>query len=118
MKLIRITAVACILLAVASCSSNPTPEGGAVVGGIAGAGAGALVGHDLGNTGAGALVGAAAGAGVGAVVGSQDNDKQEIIDKQNDIIAQQNREKIRQRREVDQIRRQQYWDEKLQKYGE
>ena len=48
-------------------------ETGAAVGGLAGAGAGAVVGHALGNTAAGAVVGAGVGALSGAAIGnSQD----------------------------------------------
>ncbi len=43
---------------------------GAVVGGLGGAGVGALAGHALGNTGAGAAIGAGVGALSGAAIGS------------------------------------------------
>ncbi|MBV9122695.1 MAG: hypothetical protein JO112_05015 [Planctomycetes bacterium] len=57
-----------ILLA-CGCENLNHTENGALVGGAAGAGAGAVIGHALGNTGAGALVGLAAGAVTGAAVG-------------------------------------------------
>ena len=62
------------LAAVLSASGCAThSETGAAVGGLAGAGAGAVVGHALGNTAAGAVIGAGAGALTGAAIGnSQD----------------------------------------------
>lgn len=114
---VRAAAVLCAAtLAVMGCSSNPTPESGAVVGGVSGGAVGAIVGHDLGNTGAGTVIGAATGAGVGAVVGSQNNDKQQIIEKQQDIIANQQKEIRRQGNDLTQIKRQQYWDERLKQH--
>ncbi|MCB0323443.1 MAG: hypothetical protein KDD69_07705 [Bdellovibrionales bacterium] len=46
-------------------------ERGAVVGGAGGAGLGALVGSQSGNTGAGAVVGGAAGAAAGGLLGHE-----------------------------------------------
>jgi len=62
------------LAAVLSASGCAThTETGAAVGGLAGAGTGAVVGHALGNTAAGAVIGAGVGALGGAAIGnSQD----------------------------------------------
>lgn len=68
----------------AGCSSMNNTEKGALGGGAIGAGAGALIGHATGNTGAGAAIGAGVGALTGALVGN-DMDKQE--QKQKDAIA-------------------------------
>ena len=59
--------VLAILLFAAGCQTHT--EQGAAVGGVLGAGTGAVVGHALGNTGAGAVVGAGVGALTGAAVG-------------------------------------------------
>lgn len=99
-----------------ACSDRPTPGTGAVVGGISGAGVGAIVGSEFGSPGAGAAIGAATGAGVGAVVGSQSPDKQEVIEYQEDYIANQQKEIYRQGKELDQIKRQRYWDQRLQQH--
>ena len=54
------------------CAENQTRIGeGAGIGGILGAGVGAIIGHQSGNGGAGALIGGAVGAGSGALIGSQ-----------------------------------------------
>jgi hypothetical protein len=55
---------------VGGCKSGSYAETGAVVGGLTGAGLGALATHPEGNQGAGAALGAGLGALTGAVVGS------------------------------------------------
>ncbi len=52
------------------CETTSTQEG-AVVGGMLGAGTGAIIGHQTGHQGEGALIGAAAGALTGALIGDQ-----------------------------------------------
>lgn len=59
----------CASLGCAS-SQNRAFEG-ATIGGLIGAGAGAIIGHQSGETGEGAALGAGAGALVGALAGSQ-----------------------------------------------
>ncbi len=51
------------------CSTPYRSEKGAVIGGLGGAGLGAIVGNAVGNTGAGAAIGAGVGALSGAAVG-------------------------------------------------
>ena len=51
------------------CSTMSNTEGGAVGGGLLGAGTGALIGHATGHTGAGALIGAGVGAVSGGLIG-------------------------------------------------
>ncbi len=53
----------------AGCASANYSDRGALLGGLLGAGTGALVGNALGHTGAGAIVGAGLGAITGAAVG-------------------------------------------------
>lgn len=56
------------------CASPYHADRDALVGGLGGAGLGAIVGHAVGNTGAGAVVGAAAGTLAGAAIGSEQDE--------------------------------------------
>ena len=58
------------LFALLGCETTPTQDG-AVIGGVLGAGAGAIIGNQSGHSGEGALIGAAGGALVGALAGDQ-----------------------------------------------
>jgi osmotically inducible lipoprotein OsmB len=57
----------------AGCSGAPltTREKGTLVGGVVGAGGGAIIGSTVGAPGAGAAIGGALGAGTGYVIGNQ-----------------------------------------------
>ncbi|MFC1675109.1 YMGG-like glycine zipper-containing protein, partial [Candidatus Omnitrophota bacterium] len=69
-----VVAVLCLFLALAvvGCQTNKTRVGeGTVIGGILGAAAGGIIGHQSGHGGEGAAIGAATGALGGALVGSQ-----------------------------------------------
>lgn len=66
--------LAVALLAAVGCQSPYYADRGAAGGGLLGAGVGALVGSQTGNTGAGAAIGAGLGALTGAAVGSQMDD--------------------------------------------
>lgn len=61
-------------LAAAGCRSPYRSDQGALLGGVGGAGLGAIVGHQVGHTGAGAAIGGLAGAVTGAVIGDQIDD--------------------------------------------
>jgi hypothetical protein len=69
-RVTRFVVAALIPLALAGCRSPYYADHGALVGGLGGAGVGAIVGNAVGNTGAGALIGAGAGALGGALVGN------------------------------------------------
>jgi len=56
------------LLIISGCTST---QKGAGLGGLMGAGAGAIIGHQSGHAKEGALIGAAAGAAGGALIGDQ-----------------------------------------------
>ena len=61
-----------VVIGFAGCAENKTRIGeGAGIGGLLGAGAGAIIGHQSGHGVEGALIGGAIGATSGAVVGSQ-----------------------------------------------
>ena len=65
-------------LSFSSCSgpTGPNTQRGAVVGGLLGAGAGAIIGNQSGHAGEGALIGAGAGALGGAAIGNaQDTER-------------------------------------------
>ena len=65
-------------LALASCGTSPGPntQRGAATGGLLGAGAGAIIGHQSGRALEGAAIGAAAGAGAGALYGNARDQEQ------------------------------------------
>ncbi|MCG8432055.1 MAG: glycine zipper domain-containing protein [Candidatus Omnitrophica bacterium] len=59
-------------VAVSGCQSNKSRAAeGAVIGGVLGAAAGSIIGHQSGETGEGAAIGAAAGILGGSLIGSQ-----------------------------------------------
>jgi len=62
------------MLFASGCSSMSNTEAGAAGGGLVGAGAGALIGHATGHTGAGALIGAGVGALTGGLVGHSEDE--------------------------------------------
>src|SRR5438067_9082854 len=71
MKFIRpIPGVLLTALLACGCSSMSNTEKGVGVGGLLGAGTGALIGHATGHTGAGALIGAGVGAVSGGLIGN------------------------------------------------
>jgi hypothetical protein len=75
-----------VSLGVVGCRSPYRSDQGALLGGLGGAGLGAIVGNQSGNAGPGAVIGAAAGAITGAVVG---NELDEIDARNRAMIEQQ-----------------------------
>src|SRR6266851_9738297 len=67
-----------MMLAVIGCSGQPlsTREKGTLLGGVAGAGAGALIGSAVGHPGAGAAIGGVGGAAVGYGIGNHMQNEQ------------------------------------------
>ncbi|HQE81818.1 MAG TPA: YMGG-like glycine zipper-containing protein [Candidatus Hydrogenedentes bacterium] len=59
-----------VAVAFAGCNTTPVQDG-AVLGGLLGAGTGAILGNQVGKQGEGALIGAGIGALTGALVGDQ-----------------------------------------------
>jgi outer membrane protein OmpA-like peptidoglycan-associated protein len=80
MKLKKLMPVMVVVALFASaCAGTPKWQQGAVVGGAAGAGTGAIIGHQSGHGGEGALIGGAAGALLGGLIGAQlDKQQQEL----------------------------------------
>src|SRR5262245_17187256 len=67
---IRLIAGSLFVVCGFGCQNMNSTQKGAIIGGAGGAGLGAIVGKQLGNTGAGAAVGALAGTATGALVGN------------------------------------------------
>ena len=68
-----------LLIGLASCANTPNWQKGAAVGGAAGAGTGAVIGHQSGDAGEGALIGGAVGAVAGGLIGRQLDKQQEEL---------------------------------------
>jgi osmotically inducible lipoprotein OsmB len=68
-----------MMLAVLGCYGQPlsTREKGTLLGGVAGAGAGALIGSAVGHPGAGAAIGGVGGAAVGYGIGNHMQNEQD-----------------------------------------
>ena len=82
MKRKRLTGIICAAVMVAGmmgCSGEPlsTREKGTLLGGAAGAGAGALVGSAVGHPGAGAAIGGVGGAAAGYGIGNHMQNQQD-----------------------------------------
>lgn len=65
-------------LALSNCATpaGPNTQRGIATGGLLGAGAGAIIGHQSGRTGQGALIGAAAGGTAGGLYGNARDQEQ------------------------------------------
>ena len=100
----------CIPL-MAGCASGGLSkrETGALGGGALGAGAGALIGRATGHTAGGAAIGGALGALTGAVVGDQ-------LQAQDNRSEAQDQELLRQRREIEDLKRSQSRDSDYERY--
>jgi len=82
-----------------------TREKGVLTGGALGAGAGAIIGNQMGHQGKGALIGGAIGALGGGLVGDQLQGQEQRQTAQEYEIEQNRRELERQRREIEDMRR-------------
>lgn len=102
-----------------SCGGNKiTPrEEGALVTGAVGAAAGAVVGSQFGETGAGAAIGAGSGAVAGAIAGDgRERSYEEQVEVQKEIIRKQEALIKRQSEEIQDLRRQMYYNDGLKRY--
>ncbi|MGH7966084.1 MAG: glycine zipper domain-containing protein [Candidatus Binatia bacterium] len=92
------------LLLTAGCSEPlSTREKGTLIGGVGGAGAGALIGSAVGSPGAGAAIGGALGAGGGALVGDQLQGQERDQQRLENELSAQDREIRRQRQELERL---------------
>lgn len=98
-----------LLAGVVGCSGGPltTREKGAGIGTVGGAAVGAIIGAAVGAPGVGAAVGGTLGLGAGALIGDQlQGQEQKQADQQRQINTNQ-AELDRQRRELEQLKKQQ-----------
>jgi hypothetical protein len=77
-KLVLLTVAAISSIALSNCTAptGPNTQRGALGGGLLGAVAGGIIGHQSGNALEGAAVGGALGAGAGAVYGNSQDQNQ------------------------------------------
>ncbi len=74
--LLTVAAIASITLSSCTAPTGPNTQRGALGGGLLGAVAGGIIGHQSGNALEGAAVGGALGAGAGAVYGNSQDQNQ------------------------------------------
>jgi uncharacterized membrane protein YebE (DUF533 family) len=106
---------------ISGCSGAPASnrESGAIAGAALGAGSGAIVGNQVGNTGGGVAIGAAAGAVAGAVVGDasdSDSEHEAYVKQRQEILRLQEKDIERQKKEIEDLRRQELHDASLRRY--
>jgi len=102
-RLISIVSLAVLL---GGCAAPLTArEKGVLAGGALGAGAGAIIGNQVGHQGKGALIGGALGALGGGLVGDQMEGQDQRQRTHEEEIAENRRELDRQRRDLDNLRR-------------
>ena len=77
--LIKIAAIVGLSVFLSSC--GPNAQSSAVLGGLIGAGTGAIIGNQSGDAAKGALLGGALGAGTGAFLGDKKDKKNEQQEK-------------------------------------
>ena len=78
---------------------------GAIVGGLLGAGSGAIIGSHKGKAGPGAAIGAGLGAVGGYAVGSQIEARDQVLDAQEQTLEQQRQEIARNRALIEELKR-------------
>lgn len=105
-RMIGILSLAALL---SGCAAPLTArEKGTLAGGALGAGAGAIIGNQIGHQGKGALIGGALGALGGGLVGDQMEGQNQRQNAQDYEVEQNRRELERQRREIEDLRRDRY----------
>jgi phage tail tape-measure protein len=93
------------LLAGCAGGSLTTREKGAGIGALGGAAAGGLIGAAVRHPGAGAAIGGVLGLGAGALIGDQLQGRENATYEQDRQIYQNEQEVLRQRREIEELRR-------------
>ena len=98
-RLVFVLAATFFLMA---CSGRPlsTREKGTLLGGVVGAGSGAIIGSAVGAPGAGAAIGGALGAGTGYVVGNSLQNNEIAIRHTQSQVSSQQRELSAQRQQI------------------
>jgi hypothetical protein len=118
MKNLKKSLIACLALCGASCATTEYPSSTGVMGGGAalGAGLGALVGSKSGSTVGGAAVGAGTGAVIGSLVSGDKQARERELSANEEVLRRQQVELDRQLRELEHLKRQQYYDGNLRRY--
>lgn len=91
-------------------------ERGAIAGGTVGAGVGAIVGSQSGDAGVGLAIGGATGALVGGVIGDSLDSDDLRAQQQQIILKKQQAELDRQRKELEDLKRQDRYNDSLRRY--
>lgn len=101
----------CVVAALGLCLFSGCTEPGettgmaAATGGVIGAGLGAIVGSQTGDTGTGLVIGAVAGSSAGALVGNAIEVQEKTLRTQDEAIERQDRMIASQRAEIEELRR-------------
>lgn len=93
-----------------ACTGSPGRDVGTVGGATVGGGIGAAVGNSFGNPIAGIAVGAATGGILGGIVGKEQDINKLNVEGQQETIKKQEQELDRQRKEIEDIQRQQHYN--------
>lgn len=101
-----VLSLALVVTLAAGCAggSLTTREKGAGIGALGGAAVGGLIGSAVRHPAAGAAIGAAVGLGAGALIGDQMQGREYQAYEQDQRIYQNDREILRQRRELEDLR--------------
>jgi outer membrane protein OmpA-like peptidoglycan-associated protein len=104
---VRKAAIVAVVVFLAGCSQPlSTREKGTLVGTGLGAATGAIIGAAVGNPAAGAAIGGAVGAAGGALVGNQLQNREQVANENEQIIAQQRQELAKNRELLDELKKQ------------
>lgn len=112
-------AILFLLIILSACGEAPPPNNaqvGAAGGAALGAATGAIIGSQSGHAGEGMAIGAGAGALVGGITGAATDAESDAEDKKALLIRQQ-KELQRQDREIQDIKRQEYYDNVYRQYN-
>jgi tetratricopeptide (TPR) repeat protein len=105
MRKILVASLGIVTLLSACTEPGDTTAIGATAGGVLGAGLGAIVGNQTGDTGTGLVIGGLAGAGAGAAVGNALEGQQVAIRQQDEAIERQQKTIQAQNAELKELRR-------------
>ena len=103
----------CLSFVIASCSESINRDISTGAGAVVGGGVGAAIGDQLGNSVVGIAVGAITGGLIGGVVGHEADVSKLNVKGQEETILKQEKELLRQRRDIEDIQRQQYHDKRF-----
>ena len=105
-------------LALISCASNSNRDIGAVSGAVIGGGIGAASGNALGGKVGGLAIGAATGGLIGGLIGREQDVANIDSEGQEQTIQKQQKVFDRQKKEIEDIKRQRYYDQRLRELSD